>query len=266
MVQDRPINIGISACLAGEPVRYDGGDSYLADLCDYLSGLFTLVPICPELAIGMGVPRAPIQLVGESNTIRALGVNDRSVDVTDRLTAYAMQSVQSQPAVDGFVVKARSPSCGLESTPLYDINGQQTGTTSGIFTSTLRATNQAIPLIDESCAGNKVKLDQFALQICVYAAFRVQVQETEDKQLALEVFRENLAALAGMKVTHHIAMPGQLPASMIPEIFLEQYITLIREQPPEKVNATQRLTSASSLAAHLNTECVAILLKKLNYG
>jgi len=263
MKHDRPIKIGISACLAGDPVRYDGGHTCVAGLCDYLSSLFTLVPVCPEVETGMGVPRAPIQLVGESITARALGVKDKSLDVTDRLSAYAMQILQTPPALDGFVVKARSPSCGLDSTPLYDNKDQQTGTTSGIFTRTIRATNSAIPLIDESCISNRVKMDLFALQVCVYSAFRQQVLLAEDKQTALSLFRKNLATIAAMKITPHLVLPTQLPLSMNPEEFIKQYMGRLREQPSDEDPVTKQLIQMTgSDAACFNVQRVTELLEK----
>jgi len=264
MNQDKLINIGISACLAGEPVRYDGGHIYIAELYEYLSSMFTLVPVCPEVAIGMGVPRAPIQLVGESATARAIGVHSPALDVTDRLSAFAKHTLQSRPALDGFVLKARSPSCGLVTTPIYDNCNQQTGIGSGVFTRTLHTTHPTMPLIDESCISNRVKMDLFIVQVCVYAVFRQQVLAAEDRKTALSLFRQNLATLAGMKITPRIVLPTRLPVSMNPEEFLKQYMGRLREQPSDQDPVTKQLTQMTrSDAEHLNAERVAGLLEKL---
>lgn len=265
MSQDNSINIGISACLAGEPVRYDGSHNYAADLCEYLSSMFTLVPVCPELAIGMGVPRAPIQLVGGSTTARALGVQSPSMDVTDKLSDFAKHTLQSGPALDGFVVKARSPSCGLATTPVFNNRNEQTGTGSGIFTRTLHSTHPTMPLIDESCINNLVKMDIFILQVCVYSVFRQQVLAAQDQQAALKLFHRNISNIPGMQIITRIVVPAQLSVSMIPYELSIQYAGQLFEQLSRKDLAGKLLTQVTgSVATHFNAEQVNELLDKLN--
>src|SRR3989338_9498943 len=81
----RAVRLGVSSCLLGRKVRYDGGDKYDRFVSRTLGKYFEFIPICPEVAIGLGVPRAPIHLAGNP---RAVGVNDPALDVTTRLAAY----------------------------------------------------------------------------------------------------------------------------------------------------------------------------------
>ena len=123
------IPVAISACLLGEPVRYDGKDKFCPQLVARLRQHFILVAICPEVAIGMSVPRAPIQLVQDGAGVRARGVQDPSKDVTELLADYGHNVADTQTEFFGYVFKARSPSCGLGSTPLFNINGDAIGKT-----------------------------------------------------------------------------------------------------------------------------------------
>ena len=264
MDQNNSIKVGISACLAGEPVRYDGSHIYVADLCEYLSGMFTLVPVCPEFAIGMGVPRAPIQLVGEPTTARALGVQSPSIDVTDQLTRFATQILQSGPVLDGFVVKARSPSCGLATSPIFNKLSEQTGTGSGIFTRTLHNMHPTMPLIDESCINNLARLDRFILRVCVYSVFRQQVLTAVDRQAALIMFHRNISGLPGLEISNHIKLSTQQSASVYPDKQLKHYASQLFEQLSSKDIAARLLTQMTgTVSAHFNSDRVMELLGKL---
>jgi uncharacterized protein YbbK (DUF523 family) len=128
--------VAVSACLAGEPVRYDGASRYLPAVA-WLAERLQLVPVCPEVGAGLSVPRPPVQLVaaGTDPGPRALGRDDPSLDVTQALADFAHTSATDlvgAGALCGYLLKSRSPSCGLDSTPLFAADGTRTGTTSGI--------------------------------------------------------------------------------------------------------------------------------------
>ena len=100
------IRIGVSSCLIGERVRYDGDHKRDAFIADTLGAAFELVPVCPEVAVGMGVPRPPIRLVGDTLQPRALGVDDPGLDVTAPLVAYGRRM-----ALSTFISKIRWYNC-----------------------------------------------------------------------------------------------------------------------------------------------------------
>lgn len=130
---DHP-KVAISACLCGEPVRYDGGDKSLQDTLTILNKHLDLQSICPETGAGMGVPRPPVQLVAtDSGELRARGRDDAGLDVTRLLLAYGEQSLLSLgESLAGYIVKSRSPSCGFQSTPIHSTDGHPLGTGSGL--------------------------------------------------------------------------------------------------------------------------------------
>lgn len=130
----RRVAVAVSACLAGEPVRYDGADKKLPAFARLQQEL-ALVTICPEVGAGLPIPRPPVQLVAENDVVLARGRDDRTLDVTQRLQRYARDSLdrlRNQYALCGYLWKSRSPSCGLGSTPLHDTSGHQVGTHSGV--------------------------------------------------------------------------------------------------------------------------------------
>ena len=127
---ERP-RVLVSACLLGQAVRYDGGHKRHAWLVEELLPRIEAVAVCPEAGIGLGVPRPPIQLLSIGGEVRALGVEDASLDVTRALEDYGHRWRRER--LDGAILKARSPSCGLGTTPLFDGSGQERGLTSGLF-------------------------------------------------------------------------------------------------------------------------------------
>jgi uncharacterized protein YbbK (DUF523 family) len=113
------IKVGISSCLLGQPVRYDGGDKRSALCLDELAQLFDFVPTCPEAGAGLGVPRPAVRLTGDAAAPRARGVDDPALDVTDQLQAYANARVPELDDLCGYVFIRNSPSCGLFNVKLY---------------------------------------------------------------------------------------------------------------------------------------------------
>ncbi len=117
---DRRPRVGISRCLLGDEVRYDGGHKRDALLISTLGSLVEWVPVCPEVEAGMGTPREAIDLVASDDgvaagaaRVRLLGVKSRT-DWTETMTTFSTARVRALADLDGYVLKADSPSCGLE--------------------------------------------------------------------------------------------------------------------------------------------------------
>ena len=108
------IPVGISSCLLGQTVRYDGGHKYDVYINRRLADFFDFRPFCPEVAIGLGTPRPPIRLVTTSDGLRVRGVKDPSRDVTEQLCDYGNRVAAKQAELCGYIFKSRSPSCRKE--------------------------------------------------------------------------------------------------------------------------------------------------------
>lgn len=117
------IPVGVSQCLLGEPVRYDGGHKHNAYITGVLAGFFELRPQCPEVAIGLGVPRQPIRLVHLQGETRVLGVKTPELDVTDQLVKQGEVALAQMPDICGYIFMQKSPSCGLYAVKRYALNG-----------------------------------------------------------------------------------------------------------------------------------------------
>ena len=113
-----PLPLGISECLLGSEVRYDGSGARSFFPHRALEGLFSYQGICPEVGIGMGVPRPPIRLVAREG-IRAVGVADNRQDYTGRLIDFGQAATPRLGDVAGYVFMQNSPSCGLFRVKVY---------------------------------------------------------------------------------------------------------------------------------------------------
>lgn len=147
----RPL-VGISACLAGQRVRYDGRDKFSTLVAEQIAPHCRLLPFCPEAVAGMGIPRPPVNLIHTLDGVRAVGRDAPHRDVTDRLHTVAQAFANSYPQLCGFILQSRSPSCGLGSTPVFDATQQQIldPNGSGVFARQLRQRFPDLPVIDDT--------------------------------------------------------------------------------------------------------------------
>ena len=138
------IPVGVSSCLLGEAVRYDGGHKHDRYVTGVLGRYFEYVAWCPEALAGLGVPRPPVRLTGDPGAPRAVRVADMSVDVTDALLAVAGGAVPDMGALRGYIFKRGSPSCGMARVKVYGVPGKSPRMGQGVFA---RAVMQAHPLL-----------------------------------------------------------------------------------------------------------------------
>src|SRR5437867_12752032 len=133
-----PVRIGISSCLLGETVRYDGGHKRNTFFVEILGPQVEWVPICPEVELGLGIPREPLHLLRIKEDIRMVFAGSGE-DITDRMRQYARERVAELVAADlsGYVLKTNSPSCGMEHVPVYGASGQAAGEGRGLFAGAL---------------------------------------------------------------------------------------------------------------------------------
>ncbi len=172
-----PIRLGISSCLLGQKVRYDGTDKRDRFLTGTLGRYFEFVPICPEVAVGLGVPRPPIRLVGNTKAPRAIDVENPALDVTRKLSAYGRQQARALNNISGYILKSRSPSCGVESTKVFSRSGRvKRGR--GIYAAAFMAARPLLPVEEEGRLGDFRLRDNFLER--VFAWRRWQALEAQD--------------------------------------------------------------------------------------
>lgn len=144
-MQAKQIQIGISACLTGRPVRYDGTAKLQPHIVNFFTDKARLVPVCPEVGCGLGVPRETIRLEGDSFAPKLLTTATKR-DITAQMQSWiedTLAELKTEPNLRGFIFKARSPSCGYKDTPVWQPNGDYI-TAQGLFA---RALNLNLPRI-----------------------------------------------------------------------------------------------------------------------
>ncbi|TDX97773.1 YbgA family protein [Thiohalophilus thiocyanatoxydans] len=162
------IRIGVSSCLVGQEVRFDGGHKRNAFMLSNLSPYFEFVPYCPEVAIGMGVPRPPMRLVQRQDGVHAVGTRDPALDNTEALRDYAFEVSGQLQAVSGYILKKDSPSCGMERVRVYDSNNVPARTGSGIYAETLMQCHPDLPFEEEGRLMDPVLRENFIERVFIY--------------------------------------------------------------------------------------------------
>ena len=172
-VHPRP-RLGISACLLGQPVRYDGGHKRDPCCADLLGPLVEWVPVCPEVEVGMPVPRPPIRLTGRSEA-PALVADGTGEDWTGRMAAFAARRVEQleRLGLDGYVTKKDSPSCGLAGVLVHPSTGEPPRRDGvGAFIAVLRSRLPLLPIEEEGRLHDPILRETFVERVFAHARWR----------------------------------------------------------------------------------------------
>ena len=167
MTNAQRIKIGVSSCLLGNRVRYDGQHQY-REAVDQLKRNFELIPFCPEVDIGLGVPRPKIQLIEIDDQIRCVDWDTHQIDYTQQLIDSCDNQKTWLSTICGYILKTKSPSCGLTKTKTIR-NDQLVANGQGIFASRLNETYPNLPLIEEDEFENKEKVADFIASVKRYS-------------------------------------------------------------------------------------------------
>jgi uncharacterized protein YbgA (DUF1722 family)/uncharacterized protein YbbK (DUF523 family) len=148
--KEAPIRVGVSACLLGRRVRWDGGHKSDAFLVDTLGPYVEWVPVCPEVEVGLPIPRDTLRLVKRGGEVRMVMPRTGS-DHTDDMRAYAERTVRRLADEDlcGFVLKKDSPTCGLARVKVYAGKGAPTRDGRGLFAEELVRRLPTLPVEEE---------------------------------------------------------------------------------------------------------------------
>lgn len=157
---EKPL-VGISACLAGYQVRYDGEHRYNPVIASFIADKVRLLPICPEAAIGMGIPRPPIQIQITDQGPIAVGRDDPALQVTAPLRHFANTISKVHQQLAGYILQSRSPSCGFNTTPMHNSRQEQIGLGSGLFAATLQLQRPDLPLVNDTELITQADCDAF---------------------------------------------------------------------------------------------------------
>jgi uncharacterized protein YbgA (DUF1722 family)/uncharacterized protein YbbK (DUF523 family) len=173
---DAPIRIGVSSCLLGNEVRFDGGHKRDEFLLNTLGHFVEFVPICPEMDIGLGTPRETLRLVRDNDKvgeIRLVG-NKSATDSTAAMNTYAAKRLNSLAREDlsGYVLKKDSPSCGMERVRVYRSSGIPTRDGIGLFASALMRRYPNLPIEEEGRLSDPHLRENFVERVFAYRRLR----------------------------------------------------------------------------------------------
>ena len=169
MRDESPLRIGVSSCLLGDLVRWDGSEYSLGKPQWLVDPSIELVSICPEVGIGMGVPRPPIRLLGTTMAVWAVAVASPELDYTNSLTEYACQIASVLDSLDGYVFTENSPSCGVEGVKVFEEDGCSVNRTGrGIFASSVMRRYPEMPVSDARDLHDSEAADAFKQRVRQY--------------------------------------------------------------------------------------------------
>ncbi len=167
-----PIRIAVSACLLGERVRYDGDHSLNPGIVEGFGQVFTLIPECPEVGIGLGVPRPPIRLMEDGTGSRLVGAD--GADLTQAMRRFSEEAAARFQAqrVGGLILKARSPSCGIGDVPVHREGRDPDPAGTGIHAATLQKRLPEAPAITEAGLADPARRDDWLTRVFGLAEIR----------------------------------------------------------------------------------------------
>ncbi|CAA0121694.1 Uncharacterised protein [Halioglobus japonicus] len=170
--------LGIGSCLAGNPVRYNGETKKPNEFVRGISEHFDTRAFCPEMAIGLGVPRPPIRLVGDEDAVRIVDVKTQTHDYTDAIADYAQQVLQQAPSLCGYILVKGSPSCGYGRVKRYSQDGQHLASDqNGVFADALALADPLLPLEDDGRLNDPGLRESFVTRACAYHDWKLLMGE-----------------------------------------------------------------------------------------
>ncbi len=239
---EKAIKLGISSCLLGERVRWDGTHKLDRFLSDTISKFVEYVPVCPEVECGFEVPREPFRLVGDPYSPRLITSRTKQ-DYTDRMSRWARKRVieLEKDDLSGFIFKSRSPSSGMEAVKVYNEKGMSVKKGVGIFARAFMEHFPLLPVEEDGRLHDPKLRENFIERIFTFQRWRKSLVEKKSRG-SLVNFHTTHKMLILSHSPHHHRLMGKLVArdKEIPlkELYEQYQILLIEafrlESTPKK--------------------------------
>ena len=183
------IALGVSQCLLGEQVRFDGGHKHNHYLTDVLSEYFEFRGVCPEVAIGLGIPRKPIRLVIVGDETRVRGIANPEQDVTDALIDQADLALEKMPDICGYIFMQKSPSCGAFGMKRYLANGYSIDSKGrGAYAQRVMELMPLLPVEEAGRLNDAGLRDNFLTRVFAYHDFKTTVADAPTAKKLIEFY------------------------------------------------------------------------------
>lgn len=172
MTVEKP-RVGISSCLLGKKVRYDGMQRQNLYITDSLGKYFAWIPVCPEVDYGLGIPREPMHLVGDLETPRIVTIFT-GIDHTDGMMKWVEKKLAELEKEDlcGFIFKSKSPSSAIRGVTILSPSGEECGTGPGIFGGAFIKHFSQMPVIDDEQLGDAALRRDFRKMVFAFKRLR----------------------------------------------------------------------------------------------
>jgi uncharacterized protein YbgA (DUF1722 family)/uncharacterized protein YbbK (DUF523 family) len=175
------IEVGISGCVYGQNVRFDGGHKQNRFVVEELTKLFEFKPICPEMGIGMGTPRATIRLVDQEGEHRLVGSRHPDFDVTEAMQSFSEQAIAGMQSLCGFIVCGKSPTCGMERVPVYSEGSNRSEKKGvGLFTKQLMKSMPWLPVEESGRLQDELLRENFVHRVYALNDFYESISRDSD--------------------------------------------------------------------------------------
>ena len=167
--EERPIRLGVSSCLLGNEVRFDGGHKRDRFVTDLLGRFVEWVPVCPEVEVGMGTPRPALRLVEDGDGVRMVEIKSGR-DHTRPMKRYATRRVRALLGLDlcGYILKKDSPSCGMARVKIYGTKAMPRRDGRGLYASSLMEAYPNLPVEDEGRLNDPKLRENFIERVFAY--------------------------------------------------------------------------------------------------
>lgn len=252
MSEAEPIRVGISACLLGQEVRYDGGHKHDRFLTGTLAEFVEFVPVCPEVELGLGIPRETIRLVRDDDDAVRLVAPKSGTDHTKPMARFARRRAKQLAEHDlcGYILKKDSPSCGMERVKVYRANGMpSTKDGRGLFAAALLERYPWLPVEEEGRLNDPGLRENFFVRVFAYrrlkSAFKPRWRvgdlvrfHTGEKLLLMAHDQSGYRALGKL-----VAAAKGRPRQELQAEYSELYMGSLRKlaTPPRHVNVLQHI-------------------------
>jgi uncharacterized protein YbgA (DUF1722 family)/uncharacterized protein YbbK (DUF523 family) len=216
--EELPLRLGVSSCLLGNAVRFDGGHKRDRFVTDLLGGFVEWVPVCPEVEVGMGTPRPALRLVGGADGVRMVEIQSGR-DHTRPMQRYSSRRVRALRGLDlcGYILKKDSPSCGMARVKIYGAKAMPRRDGRGLYASALMEAYPNLPVEDEGRLNDPKLRENFIERVFAYRRLR-------------NLFRGHWTA--GQAVAFHTAHKLQLMAhSTVAYRELGRLVAALKQKP-----------------------------------
>lgn len=274
MTQAHKPQLGISSCLLGNAVRFDSGHKHNAYITQSLGEYFEFVPVCPEVAAGLGIPRPPIHLVKQQGEIRLLHVKNHQVDVTAALQA-ASDHLLAEPKLaqlSGFILKKDSPSCGMERVKVYPefATGQAPERSGiGLFAASLQKTFPNLPVEEEGRLCDPILRENFIGRVFVYQRWQTLLQATLTAHTLLQFHADHKYLImahdqAGLRsLGQLLAQAGKVDLSQLHAQYIQTLMQILSKCASRGQQANVLTHLLGYLSTHLEREDKAELVEMI---